>query len=300
MEDLPKPEAILSDGDIARIRAEEMLRAELQKERSKAQAPRTARERFVNFFERTNTGSWVLTTVLASVVAVGTGWVKEKLDRSDLEVEFVFRLLPTITSEKPQIAALGVLLLDHLRDEKVLDTKVGRSMDRVAHQVAVGRPDVGLSIAAHIDAPVTGIYAAPDKGDAASLNKPKAPAIAALLPRRVYIVVPQRSTEREAQSQQQLQMGIAEKVSDRLRSSGFLVPATTLMPVRQMPTESEVRYFHDIDAQHAKNAAELISLSLNLVQRAVWGPKPKKYNGSTPPGQLEIWFTNATVQTGGE
>ncbi len=78
--------------------------------------------------------------------------------------------------------------------------------------------------------------------------------------------------------------GLAERVASILRDKGILVERNIeAIPSKGMPTEAQVRYFNDDDAESANRALEILR-DLQPSAKAI------KVKMPAPSGQLEIWM----------
>jgi hypothetical protein len=113
---------------------------------------------------------------------------------------------------------------------------------------------------------------------AAETNKALAPAAKQFLkqlPGRVYIHIP---TEE--------QRGLAEHIISLLKDTGLNTPGIQRVSVRQIPNQTELRYFYDEDAQEAQTIHDLLDKnSITTTVKQIPG-----YEGKASPKQFELWL----------
>ena len=106
----------LNDAQRQAIREEEYFRAEIRRDIAAA-IPPTSLTGLAAFFD-TKAGFWLLTTVLAGLVATGMTWLQRYMDREEIrkretaeralrDTETLLKLGPMLTSEKRSQVDIG-------------------------------------------------------------------------------------------------------------------------------------------------------------------------------------------------
>ncbi len=249
----------LSEAEKQAIREEEYFRAEVRKEIAGAKGPPSVFQKISDFLE-TKSGFWLLTTVLAGVVATGFTTLQHLVNREEIarqaaaerarrDADMLLKLGPMLTSEKRSQIDVAMVLLDGLASDKAVESRIANQVRALFQNTvtAGAQPNAtaeertqAAAIVAYADrapaAPAsagtgTGTANAPASAAGYAGTLTSAALVDVVLPARVYIQIGSE-TDRPA----------AMKTADAFRKAGIIAPGIELVPAKNSPPQPEIRY----------------------------------------------------------
>jgi hypothetical protein len=283
------------------IRDEEFFRAEVRKELASGKRSFSLLERMSMFFE-TKAGFWLLTTVLAGVVATGLTAIQRYFDREEIvkretadrarrDTETMLKLGPMLTSEKRSDVDMAMVLLDGLASDEAVDRRVATQVKALFQStLAAGlkqdaTPEEKVqanAILAFADrARVTAIQSVgPPSTATAAVGGPALSAALddAALPVRIYIQI---NNEKDRTA--------AAAAAQAFRRTGLVVPGIEMVPTQNSPQQNSVRYCEN---KVSPDALERV----RTASAAHVSPEPKlvvldaRLCGKVRFNHFELWF----------
>jgi hypothetical protein len=264
------------------IRDEELYRDQV---RQSMKRPPNAWDRFNSFFD-SRVGFWLLTTVLAGVVATGFTWLQQYNDREKLraqaeadaarrDMDTLLKVVSLVSWDRSGNTKVAVVLLGALTSKNAVD------------------PDVAKKVQALVEAKLDDVLSAPPtKENEAEVNSlltaldKQAPTVAAgisNLPIRVYVQIPQ-GFDREK----------AGAVADSIRKQNIIVPGIEVVPVRIAPQVFELRYcpqkIQQADLPTVQKVADAV-----IGQAVKLYPLGDSLCGNVRPNHFELWYPKSAV-----
>jgi hypothetical protein len=246
------------------IREEEYFRMEVRKSLAAPKGPPSPMDR-LSAFGDSKVGFWLLTTVLAGLVATGFTKLQRYFDQEDIarrelaersrrDADMLLKLGPLLTSDKRPQVDMAIVLLNSLSAGDGIDKQVSGQIvalfrstaeagnrpnatpeERVASQAIYSFFDqAGLSAMQAWGTPAAASVAAQPAPAAAAPSLVAAALDSATLPIRIYLQVGDRAD-----------WPAATKASEGLRQAGMIVPGIELVPAQNTPKQNSVRYCKD-------------------------------------------------------
>jgi hypothetical protein len=246
------------------IREEEYFRMEVRKSLAAPKGPPTLMDR-LSAFGDSKVGFWLLTTVLAGLVATGFTKLQRYFDQEDIarrelaersrrDADMLLKLGPLLTSDKRPQVDMAIVLLNSLSAGDGIDKQVSGQIvalfrstaeagnrpnatpeERVASQAIYSFFDqAGLSAMQAWGTPAAASVAAEPTPAAAAPSLVAAALDSATLPIRIYLQVGDRAD-----------WPSATRASEGLRQAGMIVPGIELVPAQNTPKQNSVRYCKD-------------------------------------------------------
>lgn len=289
----------LSDQQREEIRNEEYFRNEVRRELADRKPPRTFFGHVSTFFE-TKAGFWLLTSVLAGLVATGYTSMQKYLDRDEIakreaiqrsqrDLETLLKLGPMLTSEKLSQMDMAILLLDSLASDNALEPRVAVQIRALVQGTLAAGLRSNASPQEKVQAEVIIAYA--DRARVAAIQEPEVtqatqPAQTAAatfldkaaLPARVYIQI--AGDEDRAG---------AEAAQIALRKAGLVAPGIEVVPAKSVPAVNDIRH---CDGKVDVGTLERVVSAVN----AVVAPAPKmvvlpaRLCGNVRQNHFELWL----------
>ena len=290
----------LTDQQREEIRNEEYFRSEVRRELADRKPPPTFYDHVAKFFE-TKAGFWLLTSVLAGLVATGYASMQKYLDRDEItrreaiqrsqrDLETLLKLGPMLTSDKRTQIDMAILLLDSLASDNALEPRFAAQIRALVQ----GTLAAGLrsNASAQEKEQAEAIIAYADKARVDAIQEPEATTQAALpvqtaaatvldkavLPARVYIQIAGEEDRTRA-----------ETARTALRKAGLVVPGIEVVPVNSVPAVSDFRY---CESKVDTGILERVALAVNAT--VVPSPKmvvlPARLCGNVRQNHFELWL----------
>jgi hypothetical protein len=246
------------------IREEEYFRMEVRKSLAAPKGPPSLMDR-LSAFGDSKVGFWLLTTVLAGLVATGFTKLQRYFDQEDIarrelaersrrDADMLLKLGPLLTSDKRPQVDMAIVLLNSLSAGDGIDKQVSGQIvalfrstaeagnrpnatpeERVASQAIYSFFDqAGLSAMQAWGTPAAASIAAQPAPAAAAPSLVAAALDSATLPIRIYLQVGDRAD-----------WPSATRASEGLRQAGMIVPGIELVPAQNTPKQNSVRYCKD-------------------------------------------------------
>ncbi|HEX7863913.1 MAG TPA: hypothetical protein VF555_03140 [Variovorax sp.] len=296
------------------IREEEYFRIEVRKSLAAPQGPPSLLDR-LSAFGDSKVGFWLLTTVLAGLVATGFTrlqryWDQEDIARRELaersrrDADTLLKLGPMLTSDKRPQVDMAIVLLNSLSADEGIDKQVSNQIVALFRSTAEAgnRPNAtpeerlgSLAIYSYFDragisamqignAPNSSAATDPAPAPVPAPTQTAAPSLVAAaldtgsLPVRIYLQVGDKADWPDA-----------TKASDGLRKAGLIVPGIELVPAQNSPEQNSVRYCKDKVSPAALQRVQTSTASL-----VTPAPKmielPARLCGNVRPDHFELWF----------
>ena len=264
------------------IRDEEFYRAQV---RQSMKRPPNAWDRFNSFFE-SRVGFWLLTTVLAGVVATGFTWLQQYNDREKLraqaeaeaarrDMDTLLKVVQLVSWDRSGNTKVAIVLLGALTSKNAVDPEVAK---KVQSLVEAKLEDV-------LNAPPTKENEAEVNSLLTALDR-QAPTVAtgiSNLPMRVYVQIPQGADREKA--------GAA---ADSLRKQNIIVPGIEVVSLRATPQAYELRYCpQKIQPTDMPTVQKAVDATIGQAVRPY--PLPDSMCGNVRPNHFELWYPKSAV-----
>lgn len=290
------------------IREEEYFRMEVRKSLAAPQGPPSLMDR-LSAFGDSKVGFWLLTTVLAGLVATGFTKLQRYVDQEDIarrelaersrrDADMLLKLGPLLTSDKRPQVDMAIVLLNSLSAGEGIDKQVSGQIvalfrstaeagnrpnatpeERVASQAIYSFFDqAGLSAMQAWGTPAAASVAAEPAPAAAAPSLVAAALDSATLPIRIYLQVGDR-----------VDWPVATKASEGLRQAGMIVPGIELVPAQNTPKQNSVRYCKDKVSPAALDRVRTATAS-QVVPAPAMTELPPKLCGNVRFNHFELWF----------
>ncbi|KIQ37467.1 hypothetical protein RT97_00335 [Variovorax paradoxus] len=290
------------------IREEEYFRMEVRKSLAAPQGPPSLMDR-LSAFGDSKVGFWLLTTVLAGLVATGFTKLQRYVDQEDIarrelaersrrDADMLLKLGPLLTSDKRPQVDMAIVLLNSLSAGDGIDKQVSGQIvalfrstaeagnrpnatpeERVASQAIYSFFDqAGLSAMQAWGTPAAASVAAEPAPAAAAPSLVAAALDSATLPIRIYLQVGDRAD-----------WPVATKASEGLRQAGMIVPGIELVPAQNTPKQNSVRYCKDKVSPAALDRVRTATAS-QVVPAPAMTELPPKLCGNVRFNHFELWF----------
>jgi len=290
------------------IREEEYFRMEVRKSLAAPQGPPSLMDR-LSAFGDSKVGFWLLTTVLAGLVATGFTKLQRYVDQEDIarrelaersrrDADMLLKLGPLLTSDKRPQVDMAIVLLNSLSAGDGIDKQVSGQIvalfrstaeagnrpnatpeERVASQAIYSFFDqAGLSAMQAWGTPAAASVAAEPAPAAAAPSLVAAALDSATLPIRIYLQVGDRAD-----------WPVATKASEGLRQAGMIVPGIELVPAQNTPKQNSVRYCKDKVSPAALDRVRTATAS-QVVPAPAMTELPSKLCGNVRFNHFELWF----------
>jgi len=283
------------------IRDEEYFRAQVRADLAQRKKPGFA-QRLSDFFE-TKAGFWLLTTVLAGLVATGLTSLQRYLDREVIEsreraerarrdTDTMLKLGPLLTSEKRSEVDMAIVLLDGLASDQAVEGRVANQVKALVQSTLTAGLKQGAT--QEEKAQATAIIAYVDRARVDAIQRPGAdPAGASgqvapsqltsaidnsALPVRVYI-----------QIGSELDRPAAVAVVQAFTREGLVVPGIELVAARNAPRSHSVRYCDGkVDQAGLERVKAAIARAVSPAPE--WVVLDPKLCGKVRFNHFELWF----------
>lgn len=290
------------------IRDEEYFRVEVRKSLAAPKEPPTLMARLSDFGD-SKVGFWLLTTVLAGLVATGFTKLQRYLDQEDIarrelaersrrDADMLLKLGPLLTSDKRPQVDMAIVLLNSLSAGDGIDKQVSGQIvalfrstaeagnrpnatpeERVASQAIYSFFDkAGLSAMQAWGTPAAAAVAAEPAPAAAAPSLVAAALDSASLPVRIYLQVGDRAD-----------WPAATRASEGLRQAGLIVPGIELVPAQNTPQQNSVRYCKDKVSPAALERVRAASAS-QVNPAPAMTELASKLCGNVRFNHFELWF----------
>jgi hypothetical protein len=289
------------------IRDEEYFRIEVRKSLAGPQRPPSLMDR-LSAFGDSKVGFWLLTTVLAGLVATGLTQLQRRLDQEDIQrreiaersrrdADMLLKLGPMLTSDKRPQVDMAIVLLNSLSAGDGIDKQVSGQIvalfrstaeagnkpnataeERVASQAVYSFFDkAGLSAMQAWGTPAAAAVAA----EPASTAAPSLVAAALnseSLPVRIYLQIGDKAD-----------LPAATQASEGLRRAGMIVPGIEQVPAQNSPAQNDVRYCKDKVSPTALERVRTASAD-QVHPEPTMKELPPKLCGNVRFNHFELWF----------
>lgn len=293
------------------IREEEYFRMEVRKSLATPARPPTLMDR-LSAFGDSKVGFWLLTTVLAGIVATGFTKLQRYLDQEDIarrelaersrrDADMLLKLGPLLTSDKRPQVDMAIVLLNSLSAGDGIDKQVSGQIvalfrstaeagnrpnatpeERVASQAIYTFFDkAGLSAMQAWGTPAAASVAAEPAPAAAAPSLVAAALDNTSLPIRIYLQVGDRAD-----------WPAATRASEGLRQAGMIVPGIELVPAQSTPRQNSVRYCKDKVSPTALDRVRTATAS-QVAPAPTMTELPTKLCGNVRFNHFELWFARA-------
>jgi hypothetical protein len=290
------------------IREEEYFRMEVRKSLAAPKGPPTLMDR-LSAFGDSKVGFWLLTTVLAGLVATGFTKLQRYFDQEDIarrelaersrrDADMLLKLGPLLTSDKRPQVDMAIVLLNSLSAGDGIDKQVSGQIvalfrstaeagnrpnatpeERVASQAIYSFFDqAGLSAMQAWGTPAAASVAAQPAPAAAAPSLVAAALDSATLPIRIYLQVGDRAD-----------WPAATRASEGLRQAGMIVPGIELVPAQNTPKQNSVRYCKDKVSPAALERVRTATAS-QVAPAPAMTELPPKLCGNVRFNHFELWF----------
>jgi hypothetical protein len=293
------------------IREEEYFRMEVRKSLAAPKGPPTLMDR-LSAFGDSKVGFWLLTTVLAGLVATGFTKLQRYFDQEDIarrelaersrrDADMLLKLGPLLTSDKRPQVDMAIVLLNSLSAGDGIDKQVSGQIvalfrstaeagnrpnatpeERVASQAIYSFFDqAGLSAMQAWGTPAAASVAAEPAAAAAAPSLVAAALDSATLPIRIYLQVGDRAD-----------WPAATRASEGLRQAGMIVPGIELVPAQNTPKQNSVRYCKDKVSPAALDRVRAATAS-QVVPAPAMTELASKLCNNVRFNHFELWFARA-------
>lgn len=291
------------------IREEEYFRMEVRKSLAAPQGPPTLMDR-LSAFGDSKLGFWLLTTVLAGLVATGFTKLQRYLDQEDIarrelaersrrDADMLLKLGPMLTSDKRPQVDMAIVLLNSLSAGDGIDKQVSGQIvalfrstaeagnrpnatpeERVASQAIYSFFDkAGLSAMQAWGTPAAASVAAEPAPVAQQAPSLVAAALdGGSLPVRIYLQVGDRAD-----------WPAANRASEGLRQAGLIVPGIELVPAQNTPKQNSVRYCKDKVSPAALERVQAVAAK-QVVPPPAMVELASKLCNNVRFNHFELWF----------
>jgi hypothetical protein len=289
------------------IRDEEYFRIEVRKSLAAPQRPLSLMDR-LSAFGDSKVGFWLLTTVLAGLVATGLTQLQRRLDQEDIQrrelaersrrdADMLLKLGPMLTSDKRPQVDLAIVLLNSLSAGDGIDKQVSGQIvalirntaeagnkpsatpeQRVASQAVYSFFDKAGITAMQAWGTPEAMAAAAEPAAAAAPSLVAAALNSESLPARIYLQIGDKAD-----------LPAATQAAEGLRRAGMIVPGIEQVPAQNSPEQNDLRYCKDKVSPAALErvrAASADQVHPEPTMRAL----PPKLCGNVRLNHFELWF----------